>query len=1190
MVTLSAQSSFWSDITEQSFAKKGVRQIIPQQYRTVQFNIASFKKQMTNAPKESSDKSIFIKVALPMPNGTTQHFKVVESPIMEAGLAAKFPEIKTYLGQGIEDPTATVRFDWTHKGFHAMVLSAKGSVFIDPYSSLDSVHYIVYYKKDFSTNKTFQCQIDEQDKNEIDVHDGQLLQAAPVKSAGDELRTYRLALACTGEYAQFHGGTVNGAMSAMVTSMNRVNGIYEREVSIRMILIANNNLLIYLNGSTDPYTNNSGFQMLGQNQSNINSVIGSANYDIGHVFSTGGGGIASLQSPCSNNSKARGVTGLGAPIGDPFDVDYVCHEMGHQFGGNHTFNGNTGSCSGGNRNGSTAYEPGSATTIMGYAGICGSQNIQSNSDPYFHTISFDEMTAFSINGNGNSCATVIQTGNNEPNVNAGTGGYVIPISTPFELIGSATDPDGDPLTYCWEQFNTGPAGHPNSPTGNAPLFRSFSPVNTPARTFPRIQDIINNTQTIGEILPSYTRPLNFRLTARDNKAGGGGVSYDGISFQVSANAGPFLVTQPNTNTVTWLEGAPAEITWDVANTDAAPINCQFVDILLSTDGGFTYPHTIASNVANDGNIVAIVPQGTATTQARVRVQCATNIFFDISNQNFTITAPTAPDYFLYGVETKRTVCAPDDAQFKIWTGSLLGFTDAINFSVANAPAGVDISFNTNPVTPGDTLVVTITNTQNATTGGYPITLEANSSSSNQTTDINFTVFSQIPSVPTLVSPIDGENAASFTPILEWELITAPHTYDVQVASDPLFATIIDQASGLSTNTYIAQNLSSYQVYYWRVRANNQCTNGEYGQAYAFRTASVDCDTASGSQDRVFLAAIAITYSSTLDVTIDEEILDLNVINVEGEHASINELSMSLESPSGTSVALLPRICGNEDDFNISFDDDAQNANYPCPPTDGNRYQPVGQLASFNGENSMGQWLLKVTDHESGNGGRLNNWALEICKAAQNDNDDPILVNNDSLKLFIGESQTISSELLLATDGDNTASDLEFLIIEAPAYGELQLNGQALTAGSTFTQADIDNGSLAYLHQVSGELNDRFRFNVNDGQGGWFGNPYFNILAEEGETGPPITPVNGTTIIYPNPTVNTLNIGLFVDNAETVRVYVFDGAARLTHEMEVDVVQGNNYFELNTQKLAGGVYFLKIIGNSVDFSDRFIVIK
>lgn len=641
---LTAQNNFanlWSNISETGLDAIGTRYIIPETYRTLELDLQNLSTALTQVPEEkttSVKNSRFI-LSLPLPNNSFATFKIVQSPVMAEELAVKYPEIKTYLGQGIdENSDARVRFDVTPAGFHAIIFLSNGTVYIDPYSLGETRYYISYYKREYTPTEerlNLECTLlgtDSEFGNQIK----QLVAENPLVMTGPQLRTYRTAIAATGEYTNFHGGTVPLGLAAVVTALNRVTGVYENEVAVRMILIANNDLIIYTNPSTDPYTNNDGFAMLSQNQTNLDAVIGSANYDIGHVFSTGGGGVAYLGVICQAGYKAQGVTGLPQPIGDPFYIDYVAHEMGHQYGGNHSFNGNAGSCGGGNRNSSTAYEPGSGSTIMAYAGICGSHNLQNNSDDYFHNISFVEIVNYTTTGGGNSCPVITNTGNGEPTASVPAGGFTIPISTPFILTGSGSDPDNDPLTYCWEEMDLGPAGHPNSPSGNAPIFRSFDPVTVPYRYFPKLSNILNNNQTIGEILPTYTRTLTFRLTVRDNRAGGGGVKYAQMqAINVTNTAGPFLVTQPNT-AVTWQGNTNNTITWNVANTSVAPVNVTQVNILLSTDGGNNFTQTLAANTANDGTEDIFLPNF-PTTQARIKVEAVGNVFFDLSNVNFTIT-------------------------------------------------------------------------------------------------------------------------------------------------------------------------------------------------------------------------------------------------------------------------------------------------------------------------------------------------------------------------------------------------------------------------------------------------------------------------------------------------------------------------------------------------------------------------
>lgn len=626
--------NFWSDVDESKLSKTSNRITVPDKYRTVELDFTSLKNFLIKSPNEqtriASKSNHFL--TLPMPDNTMQRFAVYESSIMEDELAAKHPEIKTFLGYGIDDPSLNVRFDFTPEGFHALILSQAGRVFIDPFSKGDTKNYIVYYTKDLSTEKEFYCLVKDDLNRENELRLLKLNQAD--LSIGPELKQYRIAISATGEYTTFHGGTVPQALSAIVTTLNRVNAIYETEVGVRMILVANNDQLIFTDPHTDPFTNNDGEVLLEENQTLVDSVIGSSNYDIGHVFSTGGGGIAYLGVVCFAGYKAQGVTGSSSPVGDPFDIDYVAHEIGHQFGANHTFNGTASNCSGSNRNAATAYEPGSGSTIMAYAGICPPQNLQTHSDAYFHSASFDEIVAYVNSYFGNGCAVKINTGNSAPVVTVPAGGFYIPKNTPFSLTGSATDPNNDQLTYCWEEFDLGPAGAPETPSGNAPIFRSWTPTSSTTRYFPRIQELVNNVFIKGEVLPSYSRTLNFRLVVRDNKAGGGGVNYNNVSFFVDGEAGPFLVTSPNTS-LTWQVNTVQNVTWDVANTDASSVNCANVNILLSLDGGFNYPIILAENTPNDGYENVTIPD-TASSTARIKVEASDNIFFDISNQNFVI--------------------------------------------------------------------------------------------------------------------------------------------------------------------------------------------------------------------------------------------------------------------------------------------------------------------------------------------------------------------------------------------------------------------------------------------------------------------------------------------------------------------------------------------------------------------------
>jgi len=818
----------WSDVAENSITDQNDRQTIPERYRTIVLEEDGLRSLLAQAPAEWSleARGSTVLLNLPLPDGTSEDFRIMESPIMAAELGAKYPGIKTYIGQGLADRTMSARFDLTPFGFHAIIFSTRGTIYIDPYSRHTTRFYISYFKHDlYGSELQGLSEIGPLGTDSPAAAEIRALVAKGVpRATGEELRTYRLALAATGEYTAFHGGTVPAGMAAIVTAMNRVNGIYERDISVRMVLIPNNDVLVFTNAATDPYTNNNGSVMLGQNQTTLDNFIGSTNYDIGHVFSTGGGGVAFLACVCAAGIKARGVTGLPSPIGDPFYVDYVAHEMGHQFGGNHSFNGNAGSCGGGNRNGSTAYEPGSGTTIMAYAGICGSQNIQNQGDDYFHGISIDEMAAYTQLGGGNSCPLITLTGNQVPNVDAGSSVvHTIPAGTPFVLTGSGSDPDGDSLTYAWEEFDLGPEGHPNTPSGDAPIFRSFRPTTSPVRTFPRLSNILSNTQTIGELLPSYSRIMAFRLTARDNRAGGGANNYDIGSIVVTSTAGPFQVTYPNT-AIAWLANSTDSVTWNVANTSGSPINCTSVNILLSTDGGQTFPVTLASNTPNDGREAVTVPAN-SSPQARIKVAAMGNIFFDISNANFAIPRLVAPQ-----------LAYPADSA----SGQLASLRVGWNRVTFAALYHVQVARNPGFVT---TVVVndsTITDTSRVVAGlltGTPYYWRVRAKDSTGTSAWSsvrtFTTLA-LPSQVTLVAPSHQATITVDSVLLQWNTQSFVDRYWLEFATDSTFATaVIDSA--LTDSATVIRSLQSIQTYWWKARAHNALGWGPFSEIRNFTT-------------------------------------------------------------------------------------------------------------------------------------------------------------------------------------------------------------------------------------------------------------------------------------------------------------------------------------------------------------------
>lgn len=626
---------FWNDIAEENLPEKE-RWIVPDLYRVVAADQIELESYLLELPLEFTNASPGI-LEVPFPDGTWQQFEMYNSPVAEAELEEKFPMIRNFRGQGLTEPSARIRCDITTKGFHAIIHSQKGTVYIDPYFKDKTQYYSVYFTRDYSEDEVFVCHTETEIVKGLDPLPNLDLLKNP-----QGLRTYRAAIAATGEYTAWHSSgasNVADGLSGINTTVMRLNSVFEVDFGTRLILVGNNDQIVYTNAGSDPYNS----QSLNENQNNIDNVIGFSNYDIGHLFhQNNGGGVAQLGSVCGSG-KARGFTSTGSPSGDPFDIDYVAHEMGHQFNAYHTQNNNC------NRTAGESYEPGSASTIMGYAGIC-SPNVQFNSDDHFHAGSLDRMIPF-ITSSG--CGEWISTGNNPPSVDAGSN-YVIPRGTPFVLEGSATDPDSDALTFCWEQMDAQFATMPPAATNSSgPAFRSNSPTTSSTRYLPNLEDLLNNDSPTWEVLSNVSRSYNWRLTVRDNNSAGGCVESDTKQVTVIGSSGPFRVSSPNT-AVNWAGGQNQTVTWDVAGTSSGAVNCDNVDILLSLDGGFNYPITIVGDTSNDGSQSIVVPN-VSTDQARIMIRCSDNIFFDVTNSNFSITADaTATSCFdgvLNGFET-----------------------------------------------------------------------------------------------------------------------------------------------------------------------------------------------------------------------------------------------------------------------------------------------------------------------------------------------------------------------------------------------------------------------------------------------------------------------------------------------------------------------------------------------------------
>jgi hypothetical protein len=562
---------------------------------------------------------------LPLPDGTFANYQFSRSSVMATGLAEKYPLIQTFTATDLSNPQNSGRFDITPKGFHGMFKHDGRWVFIDPELRTRTDQYISYYRDNA-------LPLVRRSADQVFNSNASNLLGRPESAiraiVGGVKRTYRLALSTSAEYVAFHGGTKEDGIAAVVTMLNRVNEVFERDLSITFELVENNDKLIYTDAATDPFQNNDDdLEIIPQL---LSSEIGDDEFDIGHVLNTGGGGLAAL-GVCDPTLKALGMTGTDSPTGDAFYIDYVAHEIGHQLGANHSFNGTNSFCQG-NRNALTAWEPGSGSSIMSYAGICGEQDVQVNASAFFHIGSIAEIQAFT---EAAGCGIETALDNTSPEVDAGLD-YIIPSNTPFKLSGAASDEDGDTLNYLWEQLDVGTAAtslEEMIDDGTRPLFRSWELEDHGTRYFPRLQDVLveNGYTSVGEAYPNTDRNMTFRLTVRDGK---GGVSTDEVIVSVSKNTETFNVTSPGGGT-DYIGGGSLNIQWDVAGTNVAPVSCSAVEILLSDNAGISFEHVLVASTPNDGEYVYTLPDE-SVINGRVMVRCLGNVFFAVNQSDFQV--------------------------------------------------------------------------------------------------------------------------------------------------------------------------------------------------------------------------------------------------------------------------------------------------------------------------------------------------------------------------------------------------------------------------------------------------------------------------------------------------------------------------------------------------------------------------
>jgi subtilisin-like proprotein convertase family protein len=1163
------------------------RQIVPNQYLTYRLAIDDLQTILVQAPLRSSSgvhkKQIILH--LPMPNGKMERFHIEEAPIMHPDLAARYPMLRSYSGVGVDDPTASVRFDVTQLGFHGMILSGRhGGVFIDPYAEQDTEHYISYYQKDFKKNTEYKCHFTDNAGSYPD-----LIMGAEKNLQGDcMLRTYRLALACTGEYADFHGGTIPSVMAAFHTTMTRVNGIFEKDVAIHLELIANTDDLIFLDAATDPYN----FEYPTENQFVCDDIIGTENYDIGHAFGVGAGGAAERSSCCVEGLKAEGYSTLSSPVGDPFDINFVAHEFGHQFGCSHTANGNC------NNTPSTSVEPGNAYSVMGQDFFC-NPVIEEVRGAYFHAINIYEIAENVVNGPPGSCAMLTDIGNTPPSVEGGDVHHYMPVLTPFKLTAEGEDLDGDALTYCWEQMDNEKVTDPPVATNaGGPAFRSYEPVEEPFRYFPALEYLVNGTEYMWEVLPGVSRDMNFRVTVRDNFMGGGCTDEADVDLTFTAGAGPFLVQQPNDNGI-WYQDASYSVAWDVANTDKAPVACSQVDILLSVDGGYTYPVVLASEVPNDGAHTVLAPQVT-TSAARVMVACSDNIFFDISDENFSIEMAANPSLELAVHPPDQEVCGlSETADYTLTFSALAGFDEEITLTATGIPSGANWSFSQNTVTPPASVDIVLNDLENVASGDYVIQVKGTAASTSIEKEVFLRVNNVLPEIVHLMSPVNGATEESLRPVFTWEEEDNTIDYVFEIATNPGFGASLIEAGTTNENTYaLSEELDPLTVYYWRVLPINTCTESAENIAFASFQTSGDACRRFTNDEPAFIPGFLASTTTILTIEEDFEMVDAN-ISMEIFHKLVGDLKATLTAPSGVSIDLFDRPGHPEfgpgctkDDLFVTFDDEANNTSDDFETTclSGTDYaiegtfQPITPLSVLDGQSSLGDWVLTVTDEKFSHSGAVDHWSLEFC-LEQNAGANP---DFSKMNVFVPDlgTEVIVTENLSAVSSTASAAQINYTLTSLPSEGSLLLNGASVSIGTSFTQENIDNNLLSYTNTNPDAPQDQFRFDIETFDGNWIHNEFLDINIGEITGGHQLT-ASVDFEVFPNPTNGNISLILHQAAASPLEIIIFDLMGNRLREVHFEKPGTFSRFQMDVQSFPAGIYLLQLSDGVSFCSKRFI---
>jgi len=868
--------------------------------------------------------------------------------------------------------------------------------------------------------------------------------------------TLRLAMTTTYSFTQYHGGSVEQTLAALVTIVNRLNEVYESDLGIRFVIPDGQDTLIV----TDPNTLDLPFGSEDLvNQRFIDERLGSSGYDIGHMLDGGGaGGYAILGSACDDQEKAKGYTASPSGSGDFLIIDFLAHEIGHQLGATHTFNGIGGSCA---FNGfdPTAVEPGSGSTIMGYAGLCDNDNLQAASDAYFHVVSTQQISFLAGLRASEGCGELEPISNLPPVVSDLPGGQFIPIGTPFQLDAEVVDPEAQPLLFSWDEVDNGEGSSLHAPELNGPLVRHRPPDTTPLQLFPSWRGLVTGQLDPGDQLPNAARDLNFELYIRDAGENGMVRRMESVPLQVTDKAGPFRVLGPR-NELSWIPGDLERIFWEVANTDQAPINASEVDVWLISEHDENQRYLLAEAQPNTGETLIEVPDSLPDTSYYLTVQGHDQLFFGVSPFRIRVSQDSSIS-FSAGIFPEASIyCQNDTGRIQLQIGGV--GTGSATFRV-RPNSGLRVFPDTGIIAENEVVALETTFLESATVGRYLVDVDVFTSGGDSLT-LTILMESQRPveAQPTLRVPVNGaELVAPIATTFHWNTLMAAENYDVQITTSDGETQMWTVEDSLFV---IPRELQAGVSYTWQVRGKNStCGTGPWSQPFAFTTLEYDCDTIA-IKDTFQFGSIPFT-NIEFSVGLRNPITDLNVLAIDGTYEGPDDIGFRLRSPAGPSLDLLVRGegCPTSGPFSYQFDD-AFPSIANCLNSEPNRLAPTEALATYREQTPAGVWRL-FAFHRSNAEGSIHRVSLEVCR-------EPAVVS-------------INKPVHVETT---------WLSYPNPANEQITITGSGHKGGKGFCRVFNSQGALMGIQ--AGNLSEGFAVSTHQwGQGMYT----YHILGENGES-------------------------------------------------------------------------------------------